>query len=218
METEKWLEETWVKYSHFEEFFFNEEDTDFSDFLDEWQIRLTSALDAGISYSESVLAFKLLKNSNLDADAQEFIFSALRMHCLDRKSLLLQTMLILSQMFQEGEPGKKIEKDKRKNSKKKIVPREVVREDGTSDIFQCPECPLFVYFNAGLQHHLPVHKLPSRPFQCSSCSASYSLQGGLYSHKCVHDEPITCTLCDMKFFGRHKIKRHMRQSHKVKGD
>ena len=47
-----------------------------------------------------MLAFKLLKNCNLNADAQDLIFSALRIQCLDQKNLLMQTMLILTQMFQ----------------------------------------------------------------------------------------------------------------------
>jgi len=61
------IETLYSKYMQFEEYTFKAEEEQYSEFLIEWQKRQTCAIAAGFSYSDLMLAFKLLKNSSLES-------------------------------------------------------------------------------------------------------------------------------------------------------
>ncbi|XP_023332883.1 uncharacterized protein LOC111704773 isoform X5 [Eurytemora carolleeae] len=71
------VEKGWEAFNNFENYLFIPDCEDFLQFTGKWNVRHQAAVDAGISYSNSLLAFKLLRNSNLSAPVQSRILSKL---------------------------------------------------------------------------------------------------------------------------------------------
>jgi len=97
------IETLYSKYMQFEEYTFKAEEEQYSEFLIEWQKRQTCAIAAGFSYSDLMLAFKLLKNSCLESEAQSAVFAVLQSD--ENKStekVLAQTMICLNEIMCSG--------------------------------------------------------------------------------------------------------------------
>ncbi len=61
-----------LDYILFSDFSYVDKSLSVTEFICEWEVRLQSALAAGCQYSDAVLAFKLLHNSELDnSDIQQ---------------------------------------------------------------------------------------------------------------------------------------------------
>jgi len=186
----------WQRFTEFEEYQFEEDMGTFTAFLTEWQKRLTLAMEAGLTYSETVLSLKLLRNSRLDNESRTKVFLALQTRPdYMQANLLLFTLSALNKMKREKEGDKTIVKtETHEDLKLKKLQMEEKNKDSESDLdlnegeadddesrnaFKCSDCPMTCPRLQEFQRHVVCHQGPARLHACNHCSASFDKQSAL---------------------------------------
>ncbi|XP_023332284.1 uncharacterized protein LOC111704303 isoform X3 [Eurytemora carolleeae] len=95
-EVKKDVKYSWEVFQTFEKMFFNPENGDFFQFMDNWNNRLQDAIKAGLEYPNNILAFKIISCSNLSAHAQSQVIAALQKEYRDNCNILHLTMHLLN--------------------------------------------------------------------------------------------------------------------------
>ncbi|XP_023332886.1 uncharacterized protein LOC111704775 isoform X2 [Eurytemora carolleeae] len=104
------VEKGWEAFNNFENYLFIPDCEDFFQFTGKWNVRHQAAVDAGISYPNSLLAFKLLRNSNLSASVQSQIISTLCAQFKDDCNIVHLITYLISKETQNTQNFKSVPK------------------------------------------------------------------------------------------------------------
>ncbi|XP_023332892.1 uncharacterized protein LOC111704777 [Eurytemora carolleeae] len=96
------IERGWEEFNRFENYVFNPDDEDFFQFTGKWNIRhqALASVDSDLSYPNSLLAFKLLRNSSLSAHVQSRVISALKKEYQNDCNIIHLIMYLMSKETQ----------------------------------------------------------------------------------------------------------------------
>jgi len=211
------FEDIWSAFLHFEEFTYDADSSSFTGFLTEWQHRLSSALDLGLTYSETVLSLKLLKNSRLDAETRSNVFSSLQARPdILQANLLLFTLNALNGIKNESEVDKLSIKTELFEEYQDPKVQLEEHPDTAEDSRDCDDYYVPEEEEEEGGDHMALHQGPVRQFTCTTCSASFKSAKLRDRHAIVHEnrDLLKCDACGKQFLGDKALKYHMKNVHK----
>ncbi|KAG7270616.1 hypothetical protein CRUP_033225 [Coryphaenoides rupestris] len=86
-----------------------------------------------------------------------------------------------------------------------------LEDDGTSNVYPCPQCTARFSTDDQLKHHILLHS--SHPFPCTVCGEAFSRRKELDLHALSHQdkEPVTCEHCSAQFVNQSVLDIHLQR-------